>query len=120
LVEQLLLLPIVVRPLDQLERVVQLEQLLVSSFVPVRLANDFGGVCEKGRVSSPSAIPDIRVQQVPRSAVVSRVVSLSVTIFTTPGTAVFSGPDEVVRFRMEMEYSLAKGIWYRRSLGIMP
>ena len=42
------------------------------------------------------------------------------TIFATPGTAVLSGPDEVIRFRVKMEYSLAKSVRYGRSLGIMP
>jgi len=62
MVKQFLLVPIVVRPLDQLKRVIQLEQLLVASFVPVRFANDLGGIREEGCISSPSAIPDIRVQ----------------------------------------------------------
>ena len=62
MVKQFLLVPIVVRPLDQLKGVIQLEHLLVAGFVPVRFANDLGGVCEKCRISSPSAIPDIRVQ----------------------------------------------------------
>lgn len=61
MVEQLLLLPVVIRPFDQLERIIQLEQLLVASFVPVRLANDLARVREKRRISSPGAIPDIRV-----------------------------------------------------------
>jgi len=62
MVKKFLLVPIVVRPLDQLKRVIQLEQLLVTSFVPIRFANDLGGICEEGRISSPSAIPDICVK----------------------------------------------------------
>lgn len=61
MVEQLLLLPIIFRPFDQLERIAELEHLLVTSFVPVRLANDLARVREKRRISSPGAIPDIRV-----------------------------------------------------------
>jgi len=41
-------------------------------------------------------------------------------IFTASGTTILSGPDEVVRFRVEMEYSLTKGVWYSRSLNGMP
>ena len=44
----------------------------------------------------------------------------SVTIFTTPGTTILSGPNEVVRLGVEMEHSLAKGVWYSRSLSEMP
>lgn len=71
MIEQFFLVPVIVRPLDQLERVVHLEELLVTSFIPVRLANDFGRVGEKRRISSPSTVPDIRIQQSPRSAIVS-------------------------------------------------
>ena len=71
MIEQLLLPLVVVRTLDQLERITQLERLLVAGFVLVRLANDLGRICEKRRISSPSAIPDIRVKQSPRSAIVS-------------------------------------------------
>ena len=119
-IKQLLLPTVVVRPLDQLEGITHLEHLLIASFVPVRLANDFGGICEKRRISSPSAIPDICVKQSPRSAIVSRIVRFCVTVFTTSRTAIFSGPDKVVRFWMEMEYSLAEGVWQSRSLSRVP
>lgn len=120
MIEQLLLLPVVVRPPDQLEGITHLEQLLIASFFPVRLANDLGRICEERRISGPSAIPDICVKPIPRSPVVSRIVRFCVTVFTTSGTAVFSGPDKVVRFRVETEHSLAKGVWQGRSLSGMP
>ena len=120
MIEQLLLPPVVVRPFDQLEGITHLEQLLIAGLVPVRFANDLRRICEKCRISGPSAIPDIRVKQIPRSPVVSRIVRFCVAVFTTSGTAVFSGPDKVVRFRMKTEYSLAEGVWQSRSLGGMP
>ena len=120
MIEQLLLPPVVVRPPDQLEGIAHLEQLLIASFIPVRLANDLTRIREERRISCPSAIPDIRVKQFPRSPVVSRIMRFCVTAFTTSGTAVFSGPDEVVRFRMETEHSSAKGVWQGRSLGGVP
>jgi len=97
-----------------------LENLLVASFVSVRLANDLGGVRVKRRISGPSAVSDICVQYGPRPTVVSRVVRLSMTVFAASGTAIFSGPDEVVRFWMKVEYSLAKGVWYRRGISGVP
>lgn len=120
MIEQLPLPPVVVRSPDQLEGITHLEQLLVASFVPVRLANDLTRIREERRISGPSAIPDIRVKQIPRSAVVSRIMRFCVTVFTTSGTPIFSGPDKVVRFRMETEHSLAKGVWQGRSLGGVP
>jgi len=119
-IEQLLLPPVVVCPPDQLEGIAHLEQLLIASFVPVRLANDLTRIREERRISGPSAIPDIRVKQFPRSPVVSRIMRFCVTVFATSGTPVFSGPNEVVRFGMETEHSLAKGVWQGRSLGYMP
>jgi len=62
MIKQLLLLPVVIRPLDQLEGIIQLENLLVAGFVPVRLANDLGRIGEKRCISSPGAIPNVCVQ----------------------------------------------------------
>ena len=62
MIKQLLLLPIVIRALDQFKRIVYLEQSLISGFVPVRLANDLGRVREERRISSPSAIPGVLVK----------------------------------------------------------
>ena len=111
MIEQLVLPPTTVRPLDQPEGTTQPEQFLTASVVTARLANDLSSICEKRRISSLTAIPDIRVKQSPRSVIVSRIVRFCMTVCITSGTAAFSSPDDVVQLRMEIGYSLTEGVW---------
>lgn len=110
-----------IRSSDELQRVIHLEEQLVSLLNLVALANDLIWVRQQLFIPRPITVANIRINQLPIPTIIRRVVCFDVAIVIEVGAILRTRPNEIVGFGgMEMEHFQANTVRWRWSCLFVP
>jgi hypothetical protein len=119
MVEKLRFLLEKVRATDEFQRIV-LEKSLGTLFVLIGLAENLCGIDLEVRIPRPPTIPYVSFDQMPVTAVVTRIVSFRMTVLPSTSTVLVTDPKKNIGLRMEVKDWSSESVWYQGTIEWIP